>query len=174
MMVGTGNIRMRFPHHSSFWDGGPRVLVSKRPASGSNSAGRVSASQAGCRGFESRLPLHFPERDIGPTGEIRPAGPSTFCRGHRGRASPAASARSVESIFVVARPRPGARAGRGCTAVHRRQSLVRRTATRPTRVMRRDAHELCAQRSLARVALIERFHKPRLCGLASVTSHPSG
>ncbi len=28
--------------------------------SGSNSAGRVSASQAECRGFESRLPLHFP------------------------------------------------------------------------------------------------------------------
>src|SRR5467141_455680 len=27
--------------------------------SGSNSAGRVSASQAECRGFESRLPLHF-------------------------------------------------------------------------------------------------------------------
>src|SRR4051812_49248235 len=31
----------------------------RRLSSGSNSAGRVSASQAECRGFESRLPLHF-------------------------------------------------------------------------------------------------------------------
>src|SRR3974377_1114517 len=31
----------------------------ERPPSGSNSAGRMPASQAGRRGFESRLPLHL-------------------------------------------------------------------------------------------------------------------
>jgi hypothetical protein len=35
-----------------------------RAPSGSNSAGRVSASQAECRGFESRLPLQFPPPDL--------------------------------------------------------------------------------------------------------------
>ena len=35
------------------------IRIGRLP-SGSNSAGRVSASQAECRGFESRLPLHFP------------------------------------------------------------------------------------------------------------------
>ena len=44
--------------------------------SGSNSVGRVSASQAECRGFESRLPLHSPLCAHGDTlpGESRPIG----------------------------------------------------------------------------------------------------
>jgi hypothetical protein len=36
-------------------------MVQAETPSGSNSAGRVSASQAECRGFESRLPLHIPD-----------------------------------------------------------------------------------------------------------------
>ena len=36
--------------------------------SGSNSAGRVSASQAECRGFESRLPLQLPPFDAAKAG----------------------------------------------------------------------------------------------------------
>jgi hypothetical protein len=37
------------------------------PPSGSSSAGRVSASQAECRGFESRLPLQLPPSDRAKT-----------------------------------------------------------------------------------------------------------
>ena len=43
----------RFARNSLF------VLCLHRPLSGSNSVGRMPASQAGRRGFESRLPLHL-------------------------------------------------------------------------------------------------------------------
>jgi hypothetical protein len=36
------------------------IPMSHRPPSGVNSVGRVPASQAGCRGFDPRTPLHLP------------------------------------------------------------------------------------------------------------------
>ncbi len=49
-------------------------LESACSPSGSNSVGRVLASQARCRGFESRLPLHFPFAPALGTGR-RPRAP---------------------------------------------------------------------------------------------------
>jgi hypothetical protein len=50
----------------------------RRQSSGSSSVGRASAFQAECRGFETRLPLHFPFRAWHDTQPVR-RGPCPGC-----------------------------------------------------------------------------------------------
>ena len=96
--------------------------------SGCNSAGRVPASQAGCRGFESRRPLQpRPTRDWPrPPSSSSPAGGLTGGRQRAGRTatagvrgrlpSPARAARNHTGLVPTREVAPGRAAGGICLA----------------------------------------------------------
>src|SRR5665811_2616591 len=63
------------------------LAATRRPAGGVNSAGRVPASQAGCRGFDPRTPLHSFFRAISLATYAGPRTPGLVHRGLRSRTS---------------------------------------------------------------------------------------
>ena len=67
--------------------------------SGSSSVGRASAFQAECRGFETRLPLHFPFRAHDDTQPFR-RGPIEGCAGVATTVSRETGERSVNRLWA--------------------------------------------------------------------------